>query len=201
MSDLGFTHVWQERTGPRTLLLLHGTGGDERDLLPLGALLDPEAHLLSPRGKVLERGMPRFFRRFAEGVLDLEDAALRAGELADFVGRAAAQYGFDPSRLVAVGFSNGANIALATMLASPGVLPAVAAIRGMVTLEPSPPPALAGTRVLLANGRHDPLVPPGQADQLEGQFRAAGAEVTVSWALAGHQLTQADLTAVRDWLG
>src|SRR5258708_6029237 len=125
MSDLGFHHVFvpqQRVTTAPTLLLLHGTGGDENDLLSFGPELLPEANLLSPRGKVLENGMPRFFRRLAEGVFDEEDLKLRTGELANFVIAAAAHYRFDPSRVIAMGFSNGANIASATMFLRPGGL-------------------------------------------------------------------------------
>ena len=125
-----------------TLLVLHGTGGDEHDLLPLGRAIAPGATLLSPRGKVLEHGKPRFFRRLAEGVFDVDDLKRRAAELGDFVGAAAAPYGFDTSRLTAVGFSNGANIASALLLLRPEVLSRAVLFRAMVPLEPDPLPGV-----------------------------------------------------------
>ena len=127
-----FIHKFIPGTSGRTLLLLHGTGGNESDLLPLGRALDPAAALLSPRGKILEHGMPRFFRRLAEGVFDEKDLILRTHELADFIAAAAVKYGFDPKQLIAVGYSNGANIAASTLLLRPGTLAGAALLRGMV---------------------------------------------------------------------
>src|SRR4249919_1781969 len=135
-----FIHDFVPGSSLRTLLLLHGTGGNERDLIPLGRELDPNAALLSPRGKVLERGMPRFFRRLAEGVFDLDDLKFRAAELAAFVAAAAAHYRFDPARVVAMGFSNGANIASSLLLLSPGTLKAAALFSPMVPFVPDPLP-------------------------------------------------------------
>ena len=144
--------------GAPTLLLLHGTGGNEHDLLPLAAELLPGAGVLSPRGKVLEHGMPRFFRRLAEGVFDLEDLQLRTAELADFVTAAAAHYEFDRARVIAVGFSNGANIAGEPAAAAPGVLRRAVLFRAMVPLVPDPLPSIPRTPVLMSNGRADPIV-------------------------------------------
>lgn len=198
----GFVHVHRAPTAPgddRTLLLLHGTGGDEHDLLPLGAMLAPGARLLSPRGQVLEHGMPRFFRRLAEGVFDEADVIRRAGELRDFVHEAAKTYGFAPERTVAVGFSNGANIAAATLLLHGGVVGGAVLLRAMVPLVPAAPASLAATRVLLSEGRADPIVPAENAERLAAQLRDAGADVTLHWAPAGHQLTQRDVDAARAW--
>ena len=203
--DLGFVHVYtpSTNTGAPTLLLLHGTGGDERDLLPLGGLL-PGANLLSPRGQVLERGMPRFFRRLAEGVFDVEDVKRRANELADFVGAAAAHYGFDPARVYALGFSNGANIASAVMLARPGVLQGGVLLRAMVPFEPdSAPestPPLRGTRVLISNGEQDPIVSAAETDRLARLLQRHGAEVQVHWQPTGHQLMPGDFATAKTWL-
>lgn len=203
--DLGFAHVYRPgpQAGAPTLLLLHGTGGDEHDLLPLGSLL-PGANLLSPRGKVLERGMPRFFRRLAEGVFDIEDVQRRAGELADFVGIAAAHYGFDPSRVHAFGFSNGANIASAVMLARPEVLAGAVLLRAMVPFEPeaapSAAPPLGGTRVLISNGEQDPIVSAAETDRLARLLQRWGAEVEVHWQAAGHELMPADFAVAKAWL-
>src|SRR5213594_2930396 len=123
--ELGFTHRYLPASNPAvktTLLVLHGTGGDESDLIPLGGLLAPGAAILSPRGKVLENGMTRFFRRLAEGVFDVEDVKLRARELAAFIEEAAERYQFDVANVAAAGYSNGANIAAAVLLLRPGLL-------------------------------------------------------------------------------
>lgn len=198
---LGFTHRWEPRAGSdRTLLLLHGTGGDENDLIPLGDLIDPGANLLSPRGQVLEQGMPRFFRRLAEGVFDMDDLRARTHGLADFVEEAARAYAFPTDGVTAVGFSNGANVAAAMLLLRPGLVRQAILLRAMVPLEPSPLPALAGTRVFLAGGQHDPIIPPANTERLAGILRSAGAEVALRWSPVGHQLTRADVDAARAWL-
>jgi phospholipase/carboxylesterase len=198
---LDFVHVYEPATDAEapTLLLLHGTGGDEQDLLPLGRMLAPGAGVLSPRGKVLEHGMPRFFRRVAEGVFDEQDLRRRAPELADFVVAAASHYGFDARRVTAVGFSNGANIASAMMLLRPESLARAVLFRAMVPLTPEPLPSLA-TRVLISNGRVDPIVSPQETERLAALLRRAGADVELHWQPSGHQLTQADVTLARDWL-
>ena len=184
----------------RTILLLHGTGGNEDDLLALGRDLDPEAALLSPRGNILENGMPRFFRRLAEGVFDEEDVVRRAHELAEFVGDAAVRYEFDPKDLTAVGYSNGANIAAAILLLRPDVLAAAVLFRAMVPLRPPVPPNLAHRRVLLSSGEHDPIVPAENANRLAAMLREAGAEVTSRFEPAGHALTRGDIAAAKEWL-
>jgi predicted esterase len=196
-----FIHVFKPGTNGTTLLMLHGTGGDEHDLLPLAEMLMPDAAVLSPRGQVLENGMPRFFRRLAEGVFDEDDLRQRAGNLANFLSSAGARYGFDAHSVIGVGFSNGANIASAVMLLHPGAMGAAILIRGQVPIVPTPPPSLAGTRVLISNGRSDPLVGPEETERLAGLFRSSGADVTVEWQPGGHQLTQADIRAAGAWLG
>lgn len=200
-ADLGFTHVYQPGTGPQapTLVLLHGTGGDEHDMLPLGRLM-PGANLLSPRGQVLEQGKPRFFRRLAEGVFDIPDLRTRAGDVAAFVTAAASAYGFDPSRVYAMGFSNGANIASAVALLHPGVLRGAVLFRAMVPLEPHPLPALTGVRVLISNGQMDPLVAVEETERLATLFQRAGADVELHWQPAGHELMPTDFNAARAWL-
>ena len=200
-ADLGFVHVFTPgatRAAP-TLLLLHGTGGDEHDMLPLAALA-PGMAALSPRGKVLENGMPRFFRRLAEGVFDVEDLKFRANELADFVVAAASHYQFDSARVVALGFSNGANIASAVMLLRPGVLRGGVLLRAMVPLEPAPLPSIAGTRVLISNGRMDPIVSADETERLARLLQRAGADVEVHWQPAGHQLMPGDFAVAKTWL-
>ena len=186
MSDvsLSFIHRYEPpaRADAPTLLLLHGTGGDENDLLPLGKNLMPDAGMLSPRGKVLEQGMPRFFRRLAEGVFDVEDLKRRTSELADFIAEAAEHYTFDARRVIAVGFSNGANIAASLLLSRPSVLAAAVLFRAMVPFVPEAPPAAGGVSVLLSNGASDPLVSAAETERLAGLLRAAGADVTVDSA-------------------
>jgi predicted esterase len=183
-----------------TLLLLHGTGGDENDLLPLGQAVAPGATLLSPRGRVLEGSAPRFFRRLAEGVLDVPDLIARTHELAAFVAASAARYEFDASRVVALGFSNGANIAASTLLLHPGVLAGAALLRAMVPFEPPAGVALPGTPVYLGAGQFDPLVPAVQTERLASLLRDAGAAVAIDWQPTGHQLAAGEVAKVRDWL-
>jgi predicted esterase len=199
-NDLGFVHRFLPGPGELTLVLLHGTGGDENDLLQLGRALDPSAALLSPRGKVLESGMPRFFRRLAEGVFDLDDLRIRTHELADFVEAAAQVYRRDPRGLVAVGFSNGANIAASVLLLRPRTFAAAALFRPMVPLVPDELPDLSGVPVLVSAGRLDPIVPQAQTTRLADVLQQAGADVSVHWEATGHGLAAGDLTAARSWL-
>lgn len=201
-ADLGFIHRYEPASshGAPTLLLLHGTGGNENDLLPLVPELLPGAGVLSPRGRVLENGMPRFFRRLAEGVFDLEDLRFRASELADFVVAAATHYKFDPARVVAVGFSNGANIASSVLLLRPGVLAGAVLFRAQVPIVPDPVPSQTGARVLISNGETDPLVSPAETERLATLLRSTDAEVALVWQPGGHNLTRADISAAHDFL-
>src|SRR6266481_2454801 len=194
-----FIHEFVPGSSKRTLLLLHGTGGNERDLIPLGRELDPSAALLSPRGKVLENGMPRFFRRFAEGVFDLEDLKYRTNELADFVIAAAQHYGFASDNLVAVGYSNGANIAASMLLLRPEILSAAILFRAMVPFVPKIHPKLSSVRVWVGAGTNDPIIPMSETKALDELLRNAGADVTIRYFQAGHELTMADVEAAREW--
>ena len=198
----GFAHrfVPAEGDDPNTLLLLHGTGGTEDDLLPLGRMMRGGAALLSPRGKVIEHGMPRFFRRLAEGVFDEEDLVNRTHELAEFVEAGASEYGIDRGRIWAVGFSNGANIAASLLLLHPGLLAGAVLLRAMVPLEPDPTPDLSGTPVYLAAGRSDPIVPADNTERLAGLLREAGANVTLDWQPGGHGIGRPEVDAARAWL-
>jgi predicted esterase len=195
-----FIHEFVPGSSSRTLLLLHGTGGNERDLIPLGRELDPNAALLSPRGKVLENGMPRFFRRLAEGEFDLEDLKYRANELADFVAAAAQHYGFASDNVNAVGYSNGANIAASILLLRPEIMHSAILFRAMVPLTPDTLPDLSSVHVWIGAGDQDPIVPASETKRLAELLRHAGADVTISFAKAGHGLTNDDLEAARHWL-
>ena len=196
-----FIHVFEPGDPSRTLLLLHGTGGDENDLVALGRQLAPGAGVLSPRGKVLENGMPRFFRRLAVGQLDIPDLLARTDELADWVGVAADDYGFDPAGLVALGLSNGANIAVSLLFRRPGTIAGAALLRPMLPYEAPADLDLAGAPVLVASGGRDQFVTPEESEELVRQLRARGAEVEFVFnPAAGHGLTQDDLQAAATWL-
>lgn len=200
--ELGFVHLYQKpRSGSElTLLLLHGTGGDENDLLPLGQALAPRAGKLGVRGKVLENGSARFFRRLAEGVFDEEDLAFRTSELATFLEDASRHYGFDSQKLVAVGFSNGANIAASLFLRSPDALAGGILLRSMVPFTPDKLPRLTGKPILMLNGGRDPIASPENANRLKGLFEGAGADVTLQLQDAGHALVKSDLITAQEWL-
>ncbi|HZE13327.1 MAG TPA: alpha/beta hydrolase [Chthoniobacterales bacterium] len=190
----------QDNRSSRVLLLLHGTGGNENDMIPIGRDLDPTAALLSLRGNVLENGMPRFFRRLAEGVFDEADVIRRANELADFLPKAAQQYQFDLKRLTAVGYSNGANVAAAVLLLRPGAITSAVLLRAMVPLTPATAPNLNGSRVLICSGKCDPIIPVDNAERLAAMLRAAGSDVTHRLADSGHQLVFDEIAAAKKWL-
>jgi phospholipase/carboxylesterase len=198
--ELGFVHSFLPGESGVTLLLLHGTGGDENDLVPLGRELAPGAAILSPRGKVSEYGAARFFRRLAEGVFDREDLVFRTHELAGFIEAAAEEYGVDPSRLVAVGYSNGANIAASLMLLHPGLLRAAILFRAMVPFEPETPPDLSGMPLFLAAGRRDQMIPPQNTERLAEILRGAGADLDLRWRNTGHPLTYEEVAEAKEWL-
>jgi predicted esterase len=195
-----FQHVFVPGRSTRTLVLLHGTGGNENSLIPLGRELDPEAALLSPRGKVLENGMPRFFRRLAEGVFDEEDLIRRTHELAGFIEQASVEYGFDRRDLIAVGYSNGANIAGSLLLLRPGTLGGAVLLRPMVPLVPETMPDLKGVPVLVAGGDRDPIASNEEVRQLVSLLRATWADVAVSLENAGHELTESTVENAKRWL-
>jgi len=198
--DLGFAHRFFPGESDVTLLLLHGTGGGEDDLVPLGRELAPRVAILSPRGKVSEYGAARFFRRLAEGVFDHEDLVRRTHELADFVKAASQEYGFDPSKVVAAGYSNGANIAASLMLLHPGLLRAAVLFRAMVPFEPEESPDLSGMPVFLAAGRKDQMIPPQNAERLAEILTEADADLDLRWRDTGHALSYEEVAEAKDWL-
>jgi phospholipase/carboxylesterase len=201
-TSLDRPHVWRPGDAAPPLLLLHGTGGDEHDMLPLAAHLAPGAPVLSPRGTVLENGMPRFFRRLREGVFDEDDLRTRVDELADFLAAAEAEHGVATGSWVAAGFSNGANIASALLFRRPSALAGAVLMAAMVPFRAGPGPDvdLAGKRVAVVNGRRDPMAIPEQTRTLVAQLRGAGAEVTEFPHGGGHQVDSAVLPQVRAWL-
>jgi phospholipase/carboxylesterase len=197
--ELSFIHHFEKGASNQPpLLMLHGTGGNESDLLPLGRTLSADRSLLSPRGKVLENGMPRFFRRLAEGVFDEVDLIRRADELADFMEPACTVY--DLKKPIAVGFSNGANMAAALLFLRPEVLSGAILLRAMVPLKTPPRAALARKPVLLVSGTSDPIIATHNARELRDMLTAANAEVQHETLPAGHNLTHNDLTLATQWL-
>jgi len=198
--ELGFIHRFESGSTDDTLLLLHGTGGDESDLIPMGRRVAPQANLLSPRGPVLENGMPRFFRRLDVGVFDEADLVRRVGDLGAFVRAAAERYGFDLARVRALGYSNGANTAAALLLLDPALLAGAALLRALLPLEPPRPPNLTGKEVLIAAGRHDPYAPIERVEALAERLRQAGARVDLRWTAGGHELAPEEIDAVAEWL-
>ena len=201
--ELTFTHRFipaENVAGAPTLLLLHGTGGSENDLIALASSLGYTANLLSPRGRVLENGNARFFKRLREGVFDEDDLKLQTHALASFVADAANCYGFDASNVIALGFSNGANIAASLLLLVPQTLSGAILLRAQVPFETQDKVDLSGKKVLLASGEYDPLVPVENARLLTVMLRERGAHVAHEWQDAGHNLTNDDVVAMREWL-
>jgi len=209
VNDLGFIHYVEfasaksdreTHENPTTLLLLHGTGGNETDLLEMGKQIAPEAAIISPRGKSLDEGVPRYFRRLAEGLFDIEDLKFRANELADFVRAAMRKYNLDPTRVVAVGYSNGANIAAGLLLLRPETLAGAVLFRAMIPLVPENLPDLSEKPIFMAAGESDPIVPKEQAEGLATLLEKCGALVTLHWRTGGaHALTKEEIVLAREW--
>lgn len=201
---MNFEHVYEQGSSPITVLALHGTGGNEHDLVPMAKMVAPNTNVLSPRGKISEDGAARFFRRIAEGVFDIEDLKFRTHELADFVTEASKEYGFESSKVYALGFSNGANIASSLLFLRPEILAGGAILRGMVPLdidkgELEQLPDLTGKKIFLANGTRDPMVTLENAKKLATMYKDAGATVTHELNPASHGLIQSDLQAMKRW--
>jgi predicted esterase len=184
-----------------TFLLLHGTGGNEEDLIPLAREISSQAAILSPRGKVLENGIyPRFFRRLAEGVFDIEDLKFRTNELANFVKDASKAYGFDMHDVTAVGYSNGANIASSMLLLYPEIPSGAILFRAMVPLVPEILPDLTNKHIFMSSGLHDPIVSKEDAESLFNLFKKAGAKVSLYWQNSGHELVMEEVKKAKEWL-
>ena len=201
--DLGFIHRFlpaEESANGETLVVLHGTGGDENDLIGIGQAIAPGAAILSPRGNVLENGAPRFFRRLAEGVFDPKEVRSRAEELARFIRAAVITYRLDPTRVFALGYSNGANVASTVMFVEPGILQGAILFRPMLVYEPTEKKDLSGSAVFISAGRMDPIVPTASVDRLVELFELAHAEVTLKWQLVGHNLVPSEVSEAADWL-
>ncbi|HEY3939595.1 MAG TPA: alpha/beta hydrolase [Bryobacteraceae bacterium] len=201
-ADSGYVHRFEAATNPAapTLLLLHGGGGDEGSLLPLGRAVAPGAALLSLRGNVFEHGMARFFRRLPEGIFDQQELEVQTAALSAFLDAAAKTYAFSLGRLVAVGFSNGANMAASLLLTFPAKLAGAVVMRGMAPFVPEPPPDLQHKPVLLLGGIDDPIVGTDEVAELAKLFRSAHADITLHWERAGHILSQGDVLMAFDWL-
>lgn len=194
-------HIFQKGTDPSrpTFLMLHGTGGNENDLLPIAAHIDSQASVLSVRGNVSENGMPRFFKRLSEGVFDMEDLKLRTEELYDFIGKAAEEHGFDRANVIAIGYSNGANIAANLLFTYADALKGAILHHPMVPNRDTELPNLAGLPVFIAAGTNDPICPAEESTDLERLLSDAGASVKLHWENYGHQLTMPEVEAAKEW--
>ncbi|KGA97417.1 carboxylesterase [Alkalihalobacillus alcalophilus ATCC 27647 = CGMCC 1.3604] len=182
-----------------TLVLLHGTGGNEHDLLPIAEMIDQEASVLGIRGNVLENGMPRFFKRLAEGVFDEEDLKFRTKELNDYLTQAADDYEFDRENVIAIGYSNGANIAASLMYHYNDAFKGAILFHAMVPLKNIELPSLKGTEVFVGAGKNDPIIPAENTQQLISDLEKAGAHLEAFWTNAGHQLTREEVEAAKEW--
>jgi phospholipase/carboxylesterase len=201
--DIGFIHRFvpaEDKASAETLVVLHGTGGDENDLIGIGQRIAPGAAILSPRGNVLENGAPRFFKRLAEGVFDPKEVRSRGEELARFIRAAISQYELNPERIFALGFSNGANVASTVMFIEPRLLRGAILLRPMVVFELDEPPDLSAAGVLISAGRMDPIVPTESVERLVALFEASHAEVTLKWQLGGHNLLPSEIREAAEWL-
>lgn len=194
-------HIFKEGKDKEkpVLLLLHGTGGTEEDLLPLAELIEPDASVLSVRGNVVENGMPRFFKRLAEGVFDEEDLIFRTKELQEFLDEAAEKYHFDRQNIVAVGYSNGANIAGSLLFHYEGSLKGASLHHPMVPRRGLDLPNLSDTSVFISAGTNDPICPAAESEELDELLRGAGAKTAIHWESNGHSLTRTEVAAAAEW--
>ncbi|MDP9202485.1 MAG: alpha/beta hydrolase [Gemmatimonadota bacterium] len=201
--DLGFIHRFlpaEDSGSGETLIVLHGTGGDENYLVGIGQAIAPGAAILSPRGNVSENGALRFFKRLAEGVFDPKEVHSRAEELTRFIRAAISKYGLDASRIYALGYSNGANIASTVMFIEPGLLQGAILFRPMLVFEPEERADLSGSSVFISAGRMDPIVPVSSVERVAELFESSHSEVTLKWQLAGHNLVPSEVREAAEWL-
>jgi predicted esterase len=211
--NFGFNHIfinsfpdgstnkeYDEGSKKLTLVLLHGTGGNEEDLIFLGKKIEPNASILSPRGKVLENNMPRFFRRLSEGVFDIEDLKIRSHELADFIQKCSFHYKFNLEKTIAIGFSNGANIAVSMLFLRPEVLQGAILFRAMVPFIPDFLPNLLNKKILLSAGLQDPIVSRNETENLYRLFQKTNAITTLKWQSSSHNLIQDDILVAKSWI-
>jgi predicted esterase len=208
-NNFGFNHIfinsfhdkeYDEGNKKLTLVLLHGTGGNEEDLIFLGKKIEPNASILSPRGKVLENNMPRFFRRLSEGVFDIEDLHIRSHELADFIQKCSFHYKFNLEKTIAIGFSNGANIAVSMLFLRPEVLQGAILFRAMVPFIPESLPNLLNKKILLSAGVQDPIVSRNETENLYSLFQKTNAITTLKWQPSSHNLIQKDILVAKSWV-
>jgi predicted esterase len=201
-TELGFIHNFVEpkEGAGMVLFLLHGTGGTENDLIPLGREINKSAAILSPRGKVLENGAPRFFRRLAEGVFDIDDLKFQTGELSDFIEKASDFYKFGLQSVVAIGYSNGANMAASLLLLRPKVVSSAILFRPMVPLVPEILPDLSTKNIFVSGGLYDPIVPKVETERLVDLFKKCGSNIFINWENSGHELRTEEITVARNWL-
>ncbi|GAK08760.1 alpha/beta hydrolase [Geomicrobium sp. JCM 19038] len=194
-------HIFQKGSNEQApvLLLLHGTGGDENDLLPLAKMIAPDSSVLSVRGNVSENGMPRFFRRLREGVFDEEDLVFRTKELHEFLDQAASEHNFNRSNIVAVGYSNGANIAASLLFHYENSLKGASLHHPMVPRRGVTLPSLNDTPIFIGAGKQDPICRPEETEELNELLKEAGSDVTLHWENGGHQLTQSELSEAINW--
>ena len=192
-------HIYKEKNqkGP-TLLLLHGTGGDERDLLPIAEIIDPVANILSVRGQVLENGSNRYFKRLAMGVFDLEDLVFRTKRLKEFVDWASDHYDFDRSQVIAVGYSNGANIAGSILFHYKDALKKAMLFHPMVPIRKELPD-LMGVDVFISAGKSDSICPSEESQELFDLLSAAKANVVLAWQPGGHRLSMEEIVEAKAW--
>jgi phospholipase/carboxylesterase len=198
-NDMEHVFIQGTNADEPVLLLLHGTGGNERDLLPLANMIAPGASVLGVKGNVLENGMPRFFRRLAEGVFDEEDLVLRTRELNEFIADMAVKYGFDRDKVLAIGYSNGANIAASLLYHFANSLKGAILFHAMVPLRGIEIPDLTDTPIFIGAGKRDPLIPLQETKELVEELKKANANVTDYWGEGGHELTRAEVEQAKSW--
>lgn len=198
--ELGFIYNYIPSSGENTLLLLHGTGGNEDDLLTIGQMLDQKASILAPRGKVVENGMPRFFRRISPGVFDIEDLKFRVSELTEFIMLACKKHSIDQRSLIGVGYSNGANTAAGLIMLEPTLLKRSILFRVMLPFLPERIPELSGTRVFISGGKYDQMISEEGTLELKNILQKSGADVKMNWEQSTHALSAGEINKAREWL-